>query len=87
MTEKYSTKNYKPGYSPSRLQHNYKMTYGDAYNLAQDLNKVFNRLYTVEQEKKRLRKAMEVIHKAMQDDPIIPAIERLAYEALNGKKE
>ena len=65
MTEKYSTKNYKPGYSPSRLQHNYKMTYENAYNLAQDLNDVFNRLYMVEQEKKEYRKETERLQKEL----------------------
>lgn len=40
-----------------------------------------------DKEIKRLREALEVIHKAMQDDPIIPAIERLAYEALKGGEE
>ncbi len=65
MTEKYNTKNYKPGYSPSRLQHNYKMTYENAYNLAQDLNNVFNRLYMVEQEKKEYRKETERLQKEL----------------------
>ena len=65
MTEKYSTKNYKPGYSPARLQHNFKMTYENAYNLAQDLNNVFNRLYTVEQEKKEYRKENARLRQAL----------------------
>lgn len=65
MTEKYNTKNYKSGYSPSRLQHNYKMIYENAYNLAQDLNNVFNRLYTVEQEKKEYRKETERLQKEL----------------------
>ena len=94
MTEKYSTKNYKPGYSPSRLQHNYKMTYENAYNLAQDLNNVFNRLYMVEQEKKEYRKETErlqealvtILDAAQKDEPCILAIKAVAYTALKGDK-
>lgn len=98
MTEKYSTKNYKPGYSPARLQHNYKMTYESAYNLAQDLNNIFNRLYMVEQEKKeyrketeRLREALELIAKAKfyfargEEEKQIRRVYEIAEEALKGK--
>lgn len=44
------------------------------------------KIHKLEQEIARLREALEVIHKAMQDDPIIPAIERFAYEALKAGK-